>query len=121
MLRQTFGLVDFDQAGQRATAGCQHAAAQLGLLACAAILRGHYRITGSCLKTNLAPGATAKTDGWSGYPGAPSVNHDPHVVGNMAVHYYVIDGASAQEIVSPEGMPELSCPNRHHPSAPGFL
>ncbi len=38
------------------------------------------------LKTNLAPGATAKTDGWSGYPGAPSVNHDPHVVGNMAVH-----------------------------------
>ena len=38
------------------------------------------------LKTNLAPGATAKTDGWSGYPGAPGVNHDPHVVGNMAAH-----------------------------------
>ena len=36
------------------------------------------------LKTNLA--ATAKTDGWSGYPGAPGVNHDPHVVGNMAAH-----------------------------------
>ncbi len=28
----------------------------------------------------------AKTDGWSGYPGAPGVNHDPHVVGNMAAH-----------------------------------
>jgi len=38
------------------------------------------------LKTNLAPGATAKTDGWSGYPGAPGVNHDPHVVGKMAAH-----------------------------------
>ena len=38
------------------------------------------------IRTNLAPGATAKTDGWSGYPGAPGVNHDPHVVGNMAAH-----------------------------------
>jgi hypothetical protein len=35
---------------------------------------------------NLAPGATAKTDGWSGYPGAPGVSHDPHVVGKMAAH-----------------------------------
>jgi hypothetical protein len=35
---------------------------------------------------NLAPGATAKTDGWSAYPGAPEVNHDPHVVGKMAAH-----------------------------------
>ena len=40
----------------------------------------------SFLKTNLAPGATAKTDGWSGYPGAPGVNHDPHVVGKTAAH-----------------------------------
>ncbi len=40
----------------------------------------------SFLKANLAPGATAKTDGWSGYPGAPGVNHDPHVVGKMAAH-----------------------------------
>jgi predicted RNA-binding Zn-ribbon protein involved in translation (DUF1610 family) len=38
------------------------------------------------LKTNLVPGATAKTDGWSGYPGAPRVNHDPHVIGKMAAH-----------------------------------
>jgi transposase-like protein len=38
------------------------------------------------LKTNLAPGATAKTDGWSGYLGAPGVNHDPHVVGKMTAH-----------------------------------
>jgi transposase-like protein len=35
---------------------------------------------------NLAPGATAKTDGWSAYPGAPAVNHDPHVVGKRAAH-----------------------------------
>jgi ISXO2-like transposase domain len=38
------------------------------------------------LKANLAPGATAKTDGWAGYPGAPGVIHDPHVVGSMAAH-----------------------------------
>ena len=38
------------------------------------------------LAANLAPGATAKTDGWSGYPGAPGVNHDPHTVGKMAAH-----------------------------------
>ena len=30
---------------------------------------------------NLAPGATAKTDGWSAYPGAPSVKHDPRSCG----------------------------------------
>jgi hypothetical protein len=38
------------------------------------------------LKANLAPGATAKTDGWPGYAGAPDVTHDPHVVGRMAAH-----------------------------------
>jgi hypothetical protein len=38
------------------------------------------------IAANLAPGATAKTDGWSAYPGAPSVNHDPHVIGKMAAH-----------------------------------
>ena len=38
------------------------------------------------LAANLAPGATAKTDGWSDYPGAPGVNHDPHTVGKMAAH-----------------------------------
>jgi len=37
------------------------------------------------LATNLGRGATAKTDGWSGYPGA-GVTHDPHVVGKMAAH-----------------------------------
>ena len=35
---------------------------------------------------NLAAGATAKTDGWPAYPGAPGVSHDPHVVGKMAAH-----------------------------------
>jgi hypothetical protein len=38
------------------------------------------------LAAHLARGATAKTDGWSGYPGAPGVNHDPHTVGKMAAH-----------------------------------
>jgi len=38
------------------------------------------------LAANLAPGATAKTDGWSGYPGAVGITHDPHVVGKMAAH-----------------------------------
>jgi len=35
------------------------------------------------LATNLALRATAKTDGWSGYPGAAP---EPHVVGKMAAH-----------------------------------
>jgi len=38
------------------------------------------------LAANVAAGATAKTDGWSGYPGATGVTHDPHVVGKMAAH-----------------------------------
>lgn len=36
------------------------------------------------LGASVAPGATVKTDGWSGYPGAPGVAHDPHVIGPMA-------------------------------------
>ncbi len=35
---------------------------------------------------NLAMGATAKTDGWSVYPGAPGVRHDPRVIGKIAAH-----------------------------------
>jgi hypothetical protein len=31
-------------------------------------------------------GATAKTDGWPAYPGAPGVRHQPHVIGKMAAH-----------------------------------
>jgi len=31
------------------------------------------------LAANLGPGATAKTDGWPGYPGAADVTRDPHV------------------------------------------
>jgi len=38
------------------------------------------------LKKNVALGATAKTDGWSGYAGAPGIIHDPHTVGPMAAH-----------------------------------
>ena len=40
----------------------------------------------SFIAHNLAPGATAKTDGWPAYPGAPGVSHDPHVVGKIAAH-----------------------------------
>ncbi len=32
---------------------------------------------------NLAAGTTAKTDGWSAYPGAPGVGHDPRVIGKI--------------------------------------
>src|SRR5512147_489407 len=38
------------------------------------------------VEANVAPGATARTDGWGGYPGAPGVTHDPHVIGPMAAH-----------------------------------
>src|ERR1700751_2704941 len=38
------------------------------------------------LAANVTSGATAKTDGWSGYPGTPGITHDPHVVGQMAAH-----------------------------------
>src|SRR6266536_828884 len=34
----------------------------------------------------VAPGITIRTDGWSGYPGAPDVAHDPHVIGPIAAH-----------------------------------
>jgi ISXO2 transposase-like protein/transposase-like zinc ribbon protein len=35
---------------------------------------------------NVEAGATAKTDGWPAYRGAPGIAHDPHVVGSMAAH-----------------------------------
>ncbi len=38
------------------------------------------------IETAAAPGAIAKTDGWSAYPGTPKVSHDPHVIGAMAAH-----------------------------------
>ncbi len=38
------------------------------------------------IATAAAPGAVAKTDGWSAYAGAPGVAHDPHVIGTMAAH-----------------------------------
>ena len=38
------------------------------------------------LRAAVAPGATVKTDGWSGYAGAPGVSHDPHVIGPIAAH-----------------------------------
>src|ERR1700730_7895687 len=42
------------------------------------------------LAANLTPGATAKTDGWPGYPGAAGITHDPHVVGKMAAHIVLL-------------------------------
>jgi hypothetical protein len=38
------------------------------------------------INANVKDGATAKTDGWTGYPGAPGVTHEPHVIGPMAAH-----------------------------------
>jgi hypothetical protein len=38
------------------------------------------------IAANVAPGTTIRTDGWSAYPGAPDVAHDPHVIGPMAAH-----------------------------------
>ena len=38
------------------------------------------------IAANVAPGITIRTDGWSGYPGAPAVAHDPHVIGPIAAH-----------------------------------
>lgn len=38
------------------------------------------------IKANIKDGTTAKTDGWTGYPGAPGVFHEPHVIGPMAAH-----------------------------------
>ena len=38
------------------------------------------------LGASLAAGATARTDGWAGYPGAAELAHDPHVVAGMAAH-----------------------------------
>ena len=35
---------------------------------------------------NVVAASTAKTDGWSGYAGAPVANHQPHVIGTMAAH-----------------------------------
>lgn len=37
----------------------------------------------------IAPGATVKPDGWAGYPGAPGVDHEPHVIGPMAAHVFL--------------------------------
>jgi hypothetical protein len=36
--------------------------------------------------TEVGAGATARTDGWSGYRGAPGIVHAPRVVGPMAAH-----------------------------------
>jgi hypothetical protein len=38
------------------------------------------------MTVNLAPGATAKTDGWPAYSRAPGVTHEPHVIGKMAAY-----------------------------------
>ena len=38
------------------------------------------------VEDNIAPRLTIKTDGWSAYPGAPGVDHDPHIIGKMAAH-----------------------------------
>ena len=41
---------------------------------------------GGFVATNVASGATLKTDGRAAYPGTSAVDHDRHVVGKMAAH-----------------------------------
>ena len=36
------------------------------------------------INANVAPAATAKTDGWPAYPGMSAERHEPHVIGSMA-------------------------------------
>jgi hypothetical protein len=38
------------------------------------------------LGSGVAAGGRTKTDGWSAYPGAPDLIHEPHVIGKMAAH-----------------------------------
>lgn len=57
-----------------------------GRVRLAAIADFSARSLHAFIKANLAPGATAKTDGWSGYAGASDIAHDPHVIGPMAAH-----------------------------------
>ena len=40
----------------------------------------------SAFGAHVETGATARIDGWSGYPGAPGITHKSHVVGPMAAH-----------------------------------
>jgi hypothetical protein len=38
------------------------------------------------IRSDIAKGATVKTDGWKGYARAPDVSHAPHIIGPMAAH-----------------------------------
>ena len=34
---------------------------------------------------NIAADGAAKTDGWPGYPAAPEIAHEPHVIGSPQI------------------------------------
>ena len=78
-LRQLGFLLNRRRTGSVPSAASRYARGQSGLSSNRHSLHGF-------LAANIAPGATAKTDGWSGYPGAAGITHDPHVVGKMAAH-----------------------------------
>ena len=63
---------------------------QDGDLAPAASASKNYRLLSrqphAFLAANLISGATAGTDRLPSYVGAPSVRHDPHVIGGIAAH-----------------------------------
>ncbi len=42
------------------------------------------------INANVAPAATARTDGWQAYPEMPSHCHDPHVIGPHVIGPHVI-------------------------------
>jgi hypothetical protein len=60
------------------------AAAALGRIRLSQIADYSGASPSAFLTANVAPGATARTDGWSGYPGAACIIHDLHVVSKMA-------------------------------------
>jgi hypothetical protein len=57
-----------------------------GRLRLAAIADASAATLHGFIGAGIAKGATVRTDGWRGYPGAPGVRHDPHVIGPMAAH-----------------------------------
>ncbi len=57
-----------------------------GRLRLAAIDDFSARSLHAFVKAHVAPGATARTDGWPAYPGLPAARHEPHVIGAMAAH-----------------------------------
>jgi hypothetical protein len=57
------------------------------------------------INANVAPAATARTDGWQAYPGMPAHCHDPHVIGPHIIGPHIIGphaiGSIAAHVIPP--------------------